>query len=122
MTLNTLVISLIYALILVHEMDAIYNKEWKMFIILKDLKDRTAYLVFTLIHIPLYMILIYLTITLTDKSILFIVIDIFLVAHGILHLLFEKHKDNQLKNLLSRFLIYVMGILGIIHLLMTLAY
>ena len=34
------------SLLLIHEMDAIRTKEWKMFIILKDMADETAYKIF----------------------------------------------------------------------------
>ena len=42
------------SLILVHEMDAIRCKEWKMFIMLKDIKEEYGYLIFTLLHLPIY--------------------------------------------------------------------
>lgn len=46
-------------LLLIHEMDAIRTKEWRMFIVLKDMPDEKAYKIFTLAHIPLYFIAIF---------------------------------------------------------------
>ncbi|MEM5012432.1 DUF6713 family protein [Niallia taxi] len=46
-----------HSLFLLHEMDAIRRSEWRMFIVLKDTEDSTAYMVFTLIHLPLYTII-----------------------------------------------------------------
>lgn len=120
MVMEPIVISTIYALLLVHEMDAIRRKEWKMFVILKDLDDKIAYMVFTILHIPIYCLVLYFTITLVDKTVLYMIIDGFLIVHTVLHVFFEKHKDNQLKNWFSRGLIYGMGVLAVVHMMMLL--
>ncbi|WP_379141414.1 DUF6713 family protein [Paenibacillus sp. sgz500992] len=44
-------------------------------------------------------------------------IDLFLIFHSIPHLFFEKHPNNNFKNLYSRLIIYPMGLLGLLHLL-----
>ncbi len=95
------------SIFLLHEMDAIRRSEWRLFIVLKDMKDSKAYQVFIVIHLFLYVIILSLT---------FWVLDIFFIIHTILHLLFERHPRNEFKNTFSRAIIYPMGFLATIHL------
>jgi hypothetical protein len=46
-----------FCLLLAHEMDAIRQSEWRLFPILKDLRDEWGYRVFTALHVPLYVLL-----------------------------------------------------------------
>lgn len=41
--MNTAIFILMLSLLVIHEMDAIRSKEWKMFIVLKDMADEKAY-------------------------------------------------------------------------------
>jgi len=43
-----------FSLLLLHEMDAIRAKEWKMFAVLKNMNEQNGYIVFSLLHLPLY--------------------------------------------------------------------
>ena len=45
------------AFILTHEMDAIKSREWTMFPLIARLDEKTGYIVFTALHIPLYFLL-----------------------------------------------------------------
>lgn len=107
-----------FSLLLLHEMDAVRNKEWKIFIILKDIKDEDAYIIFSLIHLPLYIwIIISVSQTLSTGCIfIWILTDIFMLFHGIIHFLFRKHASNNFKSLYSNALIYGMCILSAVHL------
>ncbi|MEY8738403.1 DUF6713 family protein [Bacillales bacterium AN1005] len=105
------------SLFLLHEMDAIRRSEWRMFIVLKDMEDSTAYKIFTLIHLPLYTIILALLLS-QYQTITFWTIDLFFVIHAILHLFFEKHPRNGFKNTFSRTIFYLMGILALIHILL----
>ncbi|MDE5052960.1 hypothetical protein NDK25_12030 [Niallia taxi] len=105
------------SLFLLHEMDAIKRSEWRMFIVLKDMEDSTAYKVFTLIHLPLYTIILALLFS-RYQTITFWTIDLFLIIHAILHLLFEKHPRNGFKNTFSRTIFYLMGIFALFHILL----
>ncbi len=112
----TIIFSLNLALLSVHEMEAIRYQEWKMFLILKDMEDKKAYMMFLLLHIPLYTILILLLYS-TYYMLAVYIVDVFLIAHLILHLCFTKHVNNKLSNKLSMSIIAVMGILSVIHLI-----
>ncbi|WP_373425793.1 DUF6713 family protein [Paenibacillus endoradicis] len=104
-----------FSLLLLHEMDAIRAKEWKMFAILKDMEDERAFKIFTILHLPLYTVLLYSFVS--HHVLSFVIIDVFLIFHSIAHLFFEKHQNNNFKNLYSRLIIYSMGLLGVLHLL-----
>lgn len=117
-TLLTKVIFILeLVLLLVHEMDAIHKKEWKMFIILKDMKDTSAYHLFMGLHIPLYFITFFLLFS-DLQSIGIYLIDIFLIIHLLLHLCFYKHKANQFKGIFSNGLIYGASVLAILHIIL----
>lgn len=103
------------SIFLLHEMDAIRRSEWRLFIVLKDMKDSKAYQVFIVIHLFLYVIILSLLFS-PYQTITFWVLDIFFIIHTILHLLFERHPRNEFKNTFSRAIIYPMGFLSTIHL------
>ncbi|MBG9689716.1 hypothetical protein ABD91_02090 [Lysinibacillus sphaericus] len=103
------------SIFLLHEMDAIRRSEWRLFIVLKDMRDSKAYQVFIVIHLFLYAIILSLLFS-PYQTITFWVLDIFFIIHTILHLLFERHPRNEFKNTFSRAIIYPMGFLATIHL------
>ncbi|MFP3390965.1 DUF6713 family protein [Brevibacillus sp. SIMBA_040] len=108
------IFSINFALLCLHEMDAIRAKEWKLFVILKDMDDDRAFKTFTILHLPLYAILLYSFVS--HHIISFIIIDVFLIIHSVLHFFFEKHPNNNFTNMFSRMIIYPMGVLGVLHL------
>jgi hypothetical protein len=108
---------MIISLLLVHEMDAIRAKEWKMFVVLKDMTDETAYRVFAIAHLPLFFVAFYVMFcggvaTYTLK----IIIDIFLLAHALIHFCFRNHKNNGFQSFFSKSIIYSMAVLACLHL------
>ena len=104
--------------ILTHEMDAIRVKEWKMFPFLTNLKEETAYLLFTSLHVPLYILLFWGLVGDGNRAMI-MGLNIFFVIHLFLHILFIKHKDNQFKSIFSWVLIFGAGISGAIDLLQS---
>ncbi len=114
---SQILFAIILALLFLHEMDAIRNAEWKMFIVIKDMSDTKAYKVFTLFHLPFYVILLMLILSVKYQILAYYAVDLFLIVHAILHLVFERHTKNGLKNFFSRSIIYSMGILAIIHII-----
>ena len=76
-----------YSLLLLHELDAIRAREWKMFIFLKDMKEQNGYIVFTLIHLPLYFWVIYTVSQVWSGgyAIVYLLTDIFLIGHAVIH-------------------------------------
>lgn len=96
-------------------MDAIRCSEWRLFIIFKDMEDSKAYIVFTFIHLFLYVLFLSLLFS-QYQTIIFWIVDLFFIIHAILHVFFERHPRNEFKNSFSRSIIYPMGALAVIHL------
>ena len=120
MITESILFTIIFALLLLHEMDAIRAKEWKMFFLLKTMAEKTAYTVFTALHLPIYFVAIYIMLCGGTASILVlqIIVDIFLILHAIIHFCFRKHTENGFKSLFSKTVIYSMAVLSMIHLVL----
>jgi hypothetical protein len=121
MIIINIIFSIIFSLLLVHEMDAIRNREWKMFVIMKNMKDEKAYKLFTIFHIPLYGLILGLIMFSETQYFAFYLLDVFIIIHTFLHLFFERHKNNEFKNIFSKCLIYSMGILAVIHIFLLIS-
>jgi len=106
------------SLLLVHEMDAIRSKEWKMFIGLRSIEERVAYRLFALFHIPLYCAALLLLLS-EHYDVGWIIVDVFLIAHALVHVVFRKHKENQF-DAFSYSIIYAAGACGLLHLVLFL--
>lgn len=102
------------SLLFIHEMEAVRYREWKMFIILKEMNDSNAYTAFMLLHLPLYIFILLLLLT-GYQGLGFILLDVFLILHALIHFGFRKHRNNGLTGALSKTIIYVMGLLAFLH-------
>jgi len=100
------------SLLFLHEMDAIFRKEWKMMIVLQNIEDEKAHIIFTAAHVFLYMMILYLVVY--QKDIIFWILQPFSIFHLFLHLGFRNHRSNNFKNLFSLAIIYAMALIGII--------
>lgn len=115
----TILFVFMISLLLIHEMDAIRTKEWKMFIILKDMPDEIAYKGFSIAHLPLYFAAIMILIQgNTSASILHYIIDFFLIGHTVIHFFFRAKPNNGFTSVYSKVIIYSLGVLAIAHLLL----
>lgn len=103
----------------IHEMDAIKAKEWKMFIFFKSMKEEIAYRIFAGVHFPLYFIILFLMTQGNEKVKLwiFMILDILLILHTLVHFLFRNNKNNGFLSVYSKIIIYLIGISAIVNLL-----
>jgi hypothetical protein len=98
-------------------MDAIQAKEWRMFIILKNMKEEVASKLFIFIHFPLYVAALYALVSGgTAGFSLRIIIDVFLIGHTIIHYGFRKHNGNGFHSWYSKTIIYAMPVAAILDL------
>ncbi len=105
--------------IIIHEMDAVRCKEWRIFPGLSLLKDDLGYKVFTLTHIPLFF-LIYFELVSNELREPFIYgLSIFFIIHIGLHLLLLKNKKNEFKDWVSWFFIIGTGLFGFLDLILS---
>ena len=103
------------AFILMHEMDAIRCKEWRIFPGLSFLNDRIGLIVFVFLHIPLfYWVLIEIQMGNVGFRKGF---NYFLILHLILHLLFLMHKKNEFKDWISWIIITGAALFGLLDLM-----
>jgi hypothetical protein len=103
---------------LAHEMDAIRNREWKLFWFVKDLPEQQGYLIFTALHVPLYVLLLWAMFAnqaLTQSVIMGF--NLFCIVHIGLHVLFRKHPDYLFHSWFSWALIIGAGVAGAIDLI-----
>lgn len=103
------------SLLLVHEMDAVRNREWRMFIVLKDMEDEKACRIFVLAHVPLYVAALFLLMS-PAKLIVFYVLDVLLILHAVIHFGFRHHKHNAFTSTISKAIIYMMAAISAVHL------
>ncbi len=91
-----------------------------MLFIIKDMGEQKAYKLFTIAHLPLYSILLF-SIMSQHQFITAIIIDGFLIAHSVLHIVFERNASNKLKSKYSRNIIHSMGLISLGHLVLILS-
>ena len=103
------------SLLFTHEMDAIHRQEWKMFIFFKNMTDEKSCNIFMLLHIPLYAAILSLLFS-AYLNIGCYIVDIFLLVHMLIHWGFRKHPENRFNGIISKGIINLAGLLGVIHL------
>jgi hypothetical protein len=101
--------------ILVHEMDAVKCHEWTILPLVSRLAEKTGYIVFTVLHVALYLLLFR---GIFDKNginqNLVIGLDIFFIIHIFLHVIYFWHPKNQFKSVFSWIIILGAGIAGLL--------
>ncbi len=103
--------------ILMHEMDAIRCKEWRIFPGLSFLNDKFGLIVFVFLHIPLFYWVLYEF--QSNGEGFRIGFNYFLIIHLVLHLLFLMHKKNEFKDWISWIIISGAAFFGLLDLLTT---
>lgn len=103
-----------------HELDSMLNHEWRVIPVIRALPDEIGLIVFVSAHIPIFALLVALVSSNNRKTrrMARIGIGIFLVLHGLLHILFKGHPDYEFSSIFSNVLIFGGSILGIIYLIL----
>lgn len=108
------------SLLLVHEMDAIRCKEWRVLPLTSWMEDEAGYVAFTALHVPLYALLLWGLAGHGASRGLVLGLDAFFVVHVGLHLLFIRHPEYRFRSVLSWSLILGSGLFGALDLLASL--
>jgi heme/copper-type cytochrome/quinol oxidase subunit 4 len=103
--------------ILMHEMDAVRCKEWRIFPGLSFLNDKVGLFLFVFLHIPLFYWV--MMETQAGNENFRIGINYFLIIHLILHLLFLLHKKNEFKDWISWVIIFGASLFGLLDIMFT---
>ena len=106
--------------LLTHELDAMPNHEWRVLPLIRELPDDMGMMVFVAAHVPLFAALIALVASLKPRTraLSRSGVCIFLIVHGLLHVLFIAHPDYEFASLMSQTLIFGGSILGAAYLAM----
>lgn len=103
-----------------HELDAVFNHEWRVMPLVRVLPEDIGAMVFVAAHLPLFagvMALVSGTTPRMRRNSRF-GIGIFLVVHALLHTLFRSHPAYEFSSILSNSLIFGGAILGIVYLIL----
>jgi hypothetical protein len=105
-------------LLFMHEFDAFYKGEWRMFKFLRKLREKTQYLIFLYLHIPLTLFLFYYlwTVISFNNIILWIIVNAFLIFHFALHIIARKWESNVFQSINSFVFITGAAITGLLNL------
>ena len=100
----------------IHELDAIYQHEWRVFFGFTGVSDEAAYQLSTALHVPLFMFVLW-----NLQSYPFqIGLDIFLILHAAIHWVLRNHPLVTFNNWFSRIWIFGGALLGTVHLFLLL--
>lgn len=100
-----------------HEMDAIRCREWRIFPGLSVLNDKLGHIVFVFAHIPLFFFINWQLTHSNNPESFMKGMDIFMLVHLGLHILFLKHKNNEFKDWISWTIIIGAGLCGLIDII-----
>ncbi len=103
--------------ILVHELDAVHRKEWRIFPGLSLLNETWAANIFIFAHIPLFFLLFLALSSNNDYKFTILCINLFFLLHLALHVGFLRHKKNEFKGWGSWIMITCPAICGVSDLL-----
>ena len=108
------------ALLFTHELDAVRGREWRLLFGLRRLDDQRGFELFTLLHVPLFALFLWLAAHPSPALRLGfqVSIDLFLIVHAGLHKRLDQHALYEFNNPLSATLIYGAGAVGLAHLML----
>ncbi|MEM8486571.1 MAG: DUF6713 family protein [Bacteroidota bacterium] len=112
-----LVYYLVVSLLLTHELDAVHKHEWRLLFYLRNLEESAARQAFILLHIPLLVLLLWLS-THSQETVRFatvVGIDVFAIIHAGLHARLSGHPAYAFHPTYSKLLIYGAAVFSAIH-------
>lgn len=97
-----------------HELDAIQQQEWRFFFPSPLFSDQTAYRLFTALHVPLVVLILWQLHSIPFQ----IGFDLFTIIHAGLHWGLRNHPKIQFNNWFSHLWIFGAALLGALHLVL----
>ncbi len=109
---------------IMHEYEACYYREWKMFRFLNKLNKETQAMLFVYLHLPLTLFMFYYLWTVINLSniVLWIILNSLLILHLIIHLIALKWKSNVFHSIHSFIFIAGAALTGLISLFLVMYY
>lgn len=110
-----------FCFLLVHEMDAVRAREWKMLPVLSGMEEEAGYRSFVALHVPLYALLLWGLVGGGGTNLVLIsLLDAFFVVHLALHVSLRNLPENRFSSVLSWVLILGAGLSGAVDLTLIL--
>jgi hypothetical protein len=106
----------VVSFLLVHELDAVRQREWQFFFAPLPVSDETAVRIFTAVHAPLFVVVLGSLESPTAQ----VAVDTFAIIHAGVHFGLRNHPLVAFGGLFSRFWIYGGALLGALHLVLVL--
>jgi hypothetical protein len=106
----------VVSFLLVHELDAIRQREWQFFFAPLPVSDETVVRIFTAVHAPLFVVVLGSLEFPTAQ----VVVDTFAIIHAGVHFGLRNHPLVAFGGLFSRFWIYGGALVGSLHLVLVL--
>lgn len=100
-------------LLMTHEIDAGHHHEWRLLFWLRTMDDSRAQMIFTALHLPLFVGLLLVLPEAPDW--LLLGIDAFLIVHAGLHRRLHDHAEHSMTSWFSQSLILGAAIAGLAH-------
>lgn len=111
---------LAFACFIIHEMDAVRCHEWRVLPITSWMDDRVGFHVFMCLHLPLFVWLLWALSGSTERArVAMEGLDIFMIVHVLLHILFIRHPKYEFKTVMSWVWIMGAGLAGAIDFAIT---
>jgi hypothetical protein len=109
--MNDAALFLCVLLLCMHEVDAIYRKEWEILPILRRLESRRAAEWFLVLHVPFFAVLLF-SLTAGAPQDVNLGVGVFAVVHLALHVFWPRTPRYRFDNPTSRFWIWGAGLAG----------
>lgn len=105
------------ALLVCHELDAVFRQEWRILPGLNLLQDGSGRTVFILIHIPAFVALFWLTGHISDviRKRSQLGVDVFLIGHAVVHFMMSGHELYEFEPPVETITIYGGALMGFLH-------
>ena len=105
-------------MLLTHELDAVTHGEWRLLYILRDLNDSLGYTIFVVLHIAIFMAILFFTQHGSKRSRLWfkIGVSVFMIVHAIIHFRLIGAPGYTFEGILSNSLIFGSALFGAIYL------
>ncbi len=105
--------------LIMHEMDAMRCREWRIFPGLSLLSGKLGLRIFVFAQIPIFYYIFWRLTADQDTEAFIKGLDIFMIVHLGLHVLFLKHRNNEFVDWISWVIIIGAGVCGLLDLIST---
>lgn len=105
-----------FSCLIIHELDAIEKKEWKLFPVLRSLPDSLAFRWFTGLHLPLLAFFLFKLSASPSQQATMSGFSVFFLLHLVAHLVLWSLPDNRFNNWFSQLWIWGAAVCGALYL------